>query len=154
MEESSLLIQIPVFSCIPCSSFHAHSMRYSVSILCAVPCAYKDSLYAWSQVDIPDSFQAMPGAASIISNNRDLVSWEPVCKGFRTGQYDLCLTSKWLTYCECKHAGVCRHIPISGRSHPGFGIRLIDVQRRCIVNTNKETRYRHCIVILKEPSCG
>ena len=57
---------------IPCA-FHAlfrvYSMHYSVSIPCAVPCAYKDSLYAWSQVDIPGSFQAMPGAASIISNN-------------------------------------------------------------------------------------
>jgi hypothetical protein len=40
-----------------------------------IPCAfhalfhaYKDSLYADSQMDIPGSFQAMPGAASIISN--------------------------------------------------------------------------------------
>src|SRR5277367_5666976 len=65
----STYTQIPVFSCIPCSSFHAHSMRCSVSIPCAVPCAYKDSLYAESQMDIPGSFQAMPGAASIISNS-------------------------------------------------------------------------------------
>src|SRR5271170_3281008 len=67
----STYTQIPVFSCIPCSSFYVYSMRYSMSIPCAVPCAYKESLYAESQMDIPGSFQAMPGAASIISNSHD-----------------------------------------------------------------------------------
>ena len=32
----STYTRIPVFSCIPCSSFHAHSMR----IPCAVPCLF------------------------------------------------------------------------------------------------------------------
>jgi len=34
-----------------------------------IPCVYKDSLYADSQMDIPGSFRAVPGAASIISNS-------------------------------------------------------------------------------------
>ena len=59
----STYTRIPVFSCIPCSSFHAHSMRCSMSIPCAVPCAYKDSFVCGQPDGHSWFFQAMPGHA-------------------------------------------------------------------------------------------
>ena len=76
-------------------------MRYSVSIPCAVPCAYKDSLYAWSQVDIPGSFQAMPGAASIISNILEHTRQCNVCRKFYVDDFvQISLHSSHYVY-EC-----------------------------------------------------
>src|ERR1700728_3812357 len=42
----STYTRIPVFSCIPCSSFHAHSMRCSVSIPCTIPCLFHALFHA------------------------------------------------------------------------------------------------------------
>lgn len=56
-------------------------------------------------------------------------------------QCDLELVRRWLSHCECKHADSCHHSPIGGPSKSGFGIRFIDINRKCIVKAPQGARY-------------